>query len=100
MVPKKVCDCNADDSLTGKFVPSAAPDLNLIEYLNGYLRQVLWEMVQSGEEEWKGNPKKKIEVLKRAMNRVNEKASFFRHLYDDHIARCQKIIAAGGDLLF
>lgn len=99
MVAKKNCDCNADGSLTGQFVPAAAPDLNLIEYLNGYLRQVLWEACQEGEEEWRGSPKKKKMVIRRMINKVNKKASFFRSLYENHVERCKKIIEVDGEVL-
>ena len=97
MIPKRICVCNSNGTLDGKFVPAAAPHLNLIEYWNGFMRTRLWDTVQSGEEEWKGSPKNKKGVLMTVINSMNEKPSFFRKLYKNHQDRCRKIISEGGD---
>jgi len=96
MVPKKICDCQPE--LKGRFVPSAAPDDNLIENVNGYLRQTLWQMCQSGEEEWKGSVETKMNIIRRAINKINNDRSYFWRLYRSHPDRCRRIIVSGGEI--
>lgn len=95
MVPKLICDCQVD---SGEFVPSASPDDNLIEYLNGYLRQIVWETCQSGEEQWTGSLANKIGIVKRAINKLSTNRGAIWRLYDHHLARCRKIVETGGDV--
>ena len=99
---KTECDCSTTEAFVkaGQFVPSAAPDLNLIEMANGYLRQLVWEECSEGREEWKGSVAKKMEVVKRCTNTMNQKRSYWWKLYDRHDVRCQKIIDAEGEVLF
>ena len=93
---KKICDCQPE--LKGRFVPSAAPDDNLIENVNGYLRQTLWQMCQSGEEEWKGSVETKMNIIRRAINKINNDRSYFWRLYRSHPDRCRRIIVSGGEI--
>jgi len=95
-VAKKHCVCNVSN---GKFVPSSSPDNNLIEYTNGFLRQIVWNLVSSGEFQWKGSVRHKMSIVMHAINIVNEKRSYFSKLYDHHVDRCNKIIASNGAIL-
>lgn len=91
MVPKKLCDCEPE--LRGRFVAAAAPDDNLIENVNGYLRQTLWKMVQSGEEEWKGSVANKMMIIRRAINKINENRSYFWRLFRSHRVELLLLVA-------
>lgn len=75
--PRKVCECKID----GECVPLASPVLNLCENVNGFVRQTLSKMVRSGEVEWKGNPAKKFEIIKKAVQKVHVNKSFWRNMY-------------------
>lgn len=96
MVPKKKCDCDPTDG--GRHVPSSSPDLNLAEYAQGMIRSLLLKAVNSKEEDWTGNAKKKMCIVMRLVNKLNEDKRFFFRLWDGHDARCKKVIASGGDI--
>lgn len=96
MVAKEVCDCELGN---GEFVPSASPDHNLIEYGNGYLRKLVWDMVAAGEVEWKGSTKHKMNVIRQTINKLNENRRYFWRLYDGHVDMCRKILASNGAVL-
>ncbi len=98
---KKVCECNTSEGYvkSGQFVASSAPDLNLIEYANGQLRQIVWEEVAEGREEWKGSVQKKMDVVKRCINLMNEKKRYWWKLFEHHHLRCKRIVEAGGDII-
>jgi len=96
MVPKTVCNC--EPTSNGKQVPSSSPDLNLAEYAQGMLRSMLVQAVEDGEEVWRGNVKKKMMIVSRLVNKLNENKRFFQKLYDGHTARCQKVVDTNGGL--
>lgn len=96
MVAKSKCDC---DFGVGKFVPSASPDVNIIEMANGYLRQLLWRKVDSGEVKWSGSVKTKMAIIAEIITELNDDNAYFRRLYASLRPRANAIIAADGAVL-
>jgi len=96
MVPKNDCPC--DPTNGGRHVASSCPDLCLAEYGQGMLRSMLVKAVAAHEEVWRGNVKKKMYVVTRLVNKLNENKRFFQKLFDGHAARCQKVLDTNGDI--
>jgi len=79
-------------------VASSSPDLNLAEYGQGMLRKLLNDAIRDGKEEWRGNAKKKMAVVKRLVEQLNTKKWWFQRLYDGHADRCRKVLQSDGGL--
>lgn len=95
---KAKTECSCIPTNGGAQVPSSSPDLNLAEYAQGMLRTMLNDSIRDGEEEWRGNVTKKMAVVKRLVNKLNDDKPFFRKLWDGHSRRCQKVVESEGGL--
>ena len=96
MVPKKKCCCEPTNN--GKHVASSSPELNLAEFGQGMVRSMLFNEVKCENEVWRGNAKKKMAVVMRVINKLNENKLFFQKLWKGHPKRCQWVLDHDGDI--
>ena len=80
-------------------VPSASPELNLVENVNGYLRYV-WQQQcgPNGPLQWRGGKQKRIDVLDACIKIVASDKAFFKNLYDGAVKRHKFVAESGGEL--
>jgi len=76
MVAKSRCISEPSDD--GAHVPSAAPDLNLAEYAQGYLRKLLYEFCGGS---WSGSATRKMEMMTAVVNTLNSNKKYWKSLY-------------------
>jgi len=91
-----ICPCPPTDR--GKHVPSASPELNLAENAQGYVRQLINDACKFGDEEWRGSVKKKMAVVMRIVNKLNDNGRYWKKLHHSQVRRCQWVLSHDGEI--
>ena len=74
---KEVCDCEVDM----KQWPSVSADENLDENVQSYLKELIKQDHFSGRVKWKGNKKKKMEIVRQKIVQLNANKEYFQKLF-------------------
>lgn len=88
------CECRVREGVYA----SASPDMNLAENAQGMLRQMLEEMIRDGDIEWRGSPKKKMELFKTVIEKLHNDKSYWKRLFESCQKRYKWIYDNDGDI--
>jgi len=92
MSPAEICDCK----VTQPAYPSASPDLNLAENVQGYLQQLVREKIRRERVVWSGSVKKKMKILQDVINELDTDKAYFRKLLGTVRKRYRWVANNGG----
>ena len=94
MVPCEECECKSD----GQCVPSGSPEINLIEMVNGYLRQLVFDVVHTGKAKWTRSVEHNMGVVEEQIRVISRKKSYLRKVFDSQDRRLEDIKLRGGEI--
>jgi len=76
MSPAPVCECEVKQPS----YPSASPDLNFAENVQGYLKQLVREKIRRKRVTWSGSVKKKMQLLQDVIDELDNNKEYFTKL--------------------
>jgi len=77
MVPCVVCECK----MTELRYPSASPDLNFAENVQGNLKRIVGEKIRKKNVAWRGSVAKKMKIVQDTINELDADKEYFRLLF-------------------